>query len=68
MHRALERVLEAESMEAARVTFAEAATELGVQAAHALEILEAGLEDAIAVLHLPEKYRRRLRSLIRLSA
>jgi len=62
MHRALERVLEAESPDAARVAFAAAATELGEQAAHALEILETALEDAIAVLHLPEKYRRRLRS------
>ncbi len=37
-------------------------SELNGQADRELEILEAGLEDAIAVLHLPEKYRGRLRS------
>lgn len=45
-----------------RAAFAQLASELGGLADHALEVLEAGLEDAIAVLHLPEKYRRRLRS------
>ncbi|MGH2609956.1 MAG: IS256 family transposase [Tepidiformaceae bacterium] len=62
MHRALESILEAESPEAARTAFAEVAAELGGQADHGLEVLEAGLEDAIAVLHVPEKYRPRLRS------
>lgn len=62
MHRLLERILEAESPEAARAAFGEAVAELGGQTDHALEILEAGLEDAIAVLRLPAKYRCRLRS------
>ena len=62
MHRSLKRILEARDLEAARAAFAELAVELSVPTDHALEVLEAGLEDAIAVLHLPEKYRRRLRS------
>ncbi len=62
MHRALERILKAPSPEAARVAFAEVAAELSGQAERALETLERGLEDAIAVLHVPEKYRPRLRS------
>lgn len=62
MHRGLERILEADDPETARAAFAGVAAELGEQADHALEFLESGLEDAIAVLPLPAKYRRRLRS------
>jgi transposase-like protein len=62
MHRALERILDAESQEGARMAFAEVASELGGKADHGLEVLESGLEDVIAVLPLPEKYRQRLRS------
>jgi len=40
----------------------ELAAQLEGQADRALETLELGLEDAIAVLNLPDKYRRRLRT------
>jgi transposase-like protein len=62
MHRSLVRILEADSAASAREAFAALAAELESQAARALQTLESGLEDAIAVLALPEKYRRRLRS------
>ena len=62
MHRALARILEADGPQAARVAFTAAVDELSGPADRALDVLENGLEDAIAMLHLPEKYRRRLRS------
>ncbi|MGH8544635.1 MAG: IS256 family transposase, partial [Gammaproteobacteria bacterium] len=62
MHQGLERILGAPSPEVARSAFAALATALSGPADHAVEILERGLEDAIAVLALPEKYRVRLRS------
>lgn len=60
VYRGLVRVPEAESPAAARQAFAALADELDGRAKRALETLESGLEDAIAVLGLPEKYRRRL--------
>jgi len=60
--RGLDRIFGADSPEAARMAFAALVDELDGHAEKALAILEQGLEDAIAVLHLPAKYRRRLRS------
>lgn len=62
MQRHLQRILRADTPEAARDAFAEAQAELEGQADKALETLEAGFEDATAVLVLPAKYRRRLRT------
>ena len=62
MKKGLDRILGADDPEAARAAFAALVDELGGGAEKALGILEDGLEDAIAVLHLPGKYRRRLRS------
>jgi transposase-like protein len=62
MARGLDRVLEADTPEEARRAFQELADRLEGQADRALETLEAGLEDATAVLRLPSKYRRRLRT------
>lgn len=62
LHKGLDRILKAEDPSAARQAFAALCEELEGQAEAALETLEAGLEDAIAVLVLPEKYRERLRS------
>jgi len=36
--------------------------EYRAKAAKAMDVLEAGFEDAIAVLELPERYRKRLRT------
>ena len=62
MSRGLDRVLEAESPTEARGEFRELAEELEGKADRALDTLEEGLEDATAVLRLPRKYRRRLRT------
>jgi transposase-like protein len=62
LHRGLDRILKAEDPPAARQAFGALCEELEGRADAALEILEAGLEDAIAVLVLPEKYRKRLRT------
>lgn len=62
MHRGLDRILKAGDPDEARIEFEALATELEGDADRALETLESGLEDAIAVLSLPEKYRRRLRT------
>lgn len=62
MHQLLGRMLEAHSPQEAREVFDAAYEEIAEQAPKALAVLEAGLEDAIAVLALPAKYRRRLRT------
>ena len=62
MHEGLDRILKADDKAAARRAFAELAAELEGKADRALETLEMGLEDATAVLNLPDKYRRRLRT------
>jgi transposase-like protein len=62
MSRGLDRVLEADSPTEARGEFRELAEELEGKADRALDTLEEGLEDATAVLRLPRKYRRRLRT------
>ena len=62
LHRGLDRILDARDPEEARDAFARLYEQLEGKADRALETLEAGLEDAIQVLALPDKYRRRLRS------
>lgn len=58
----LRRIFRSENQAEARRAFDALAEEFEGTAEAALEILEAGLEDAIAVLVLPAKYRRRLRT------
>lgn len=62
LHRGLNRILDAHDPEEAREEFRRLGEELEGKADRALETLEAGLEDAIQVLLLPQKYRRRLKS------
>lgn len=62
MHELLDRILTAPSPERAREAVGEACAELEGQADKALEVLETGWEEATAVLALPPKYRRRLRT------
>lgn len=56
----MRRIFRAESKQEARAAFRRLAEELEGKADKALETLENGLEDALAVMELPEKYRRRL--------
>jgi putative transposase len=58
----LRRIFQAEDQAAARAAFTVLATALAGRADRALAILEEGLEDALAVLILPEPYRVRLRT------
>lgn len=58
----LRRIFQADDRPAARAAFAVMAAALEGKADRALAILEEGLEDALAVLSLPEKYRIRLRT------
>lgn len=62
MHEHLIRILQASTPEKARAAFEEVQAALEGQADKALAKLEAGFEDATAVLVLPAKYRRRLRT------
>ncbi len=62
MHQTLDRVLKAKSPKKARAAFRAAYDELQEEAPDALEVLECGIEDATAILALPRKYRRRLRT------
>ncbi len=62
MHEVLDQVLEAPSQKEAQSGFEESARELEEKAPAAYEILEEGLVDATAVLALPGKYHRRLRT------
>lgn len=62
MHEGLDQIFEANNPEEARTAFNELAAELEGKADDALKTLELGLEDATAVLHLPDKYRRYLRT------
>ena len=58
----LRRIFQADDRPAARAAFTAVAAALEGKADRALAILEEGLEDALAVLSLPEKYRVRLRT------
>jgi transposase-like protein len=62
MHELLDQILTAPSPERAREAFGEACAELEGAADRALEVLESGWEEATAILALPSKYRRRLRT------
>jgi len=62
MNQLLDQILEADSQKQAQRRLEEHAAELEEQAPTALEILDRGLFDATAVLALPDKYRRRLRT------
>lgn len=58
----LRRIFRSERKAEAGQAFQELTEEMEGKAAAAMETLENGLEDAIAVLALPAKYRRRLRT------
>jgi transposase-like protein len=58
----LRRLFRSEDKAEARAVFAELVAAFEGQADRALDVLESGLEDALAVLVLPERYRRRLRT------
>jgi transposase-like protein len=62
MHEYLTRILGASSPEQARRVFQEARAHFEGRAEKAMQTLEVGYEDATAVLVLPQKYRRRLRT------
>jgi transposase-like protein len=62
MHELLDQIFEADSQQEAQGRLEKLASELGDKAPDALEILEKGIFDATAVLALPEKYRKRLRT------
>jgi putative transposase len=56
------QILEAPSIEGARERLSEALKVCCAKASKAMACLEAGFEDAVAVLALPTRYRRRLRT------
>jgi len=56
----MRRIFGSSCKEDARAAFRKLANELEGKADKALETLENGLEDALAVMSLPEKYRKRL--------
>jgi putative transposase len=58
----LKRIFAAETAAEARQKFAELAKQMEGKAKKAIECLETGLEDALAVLDLPKRYRQRLRT------
>ena len=62
MKQGLDQILQAASPQQARERFEELRARLSGEADAALTTLESGLDDATAVLALPEKYRRRLRT------
>ena len=62
MHQVLGRVLEADSQQKARTRLDDQRERLEEKAPSALKTLESGFYDATAVLTLPEKYRKRLRT------
>jgi transposase-like protein len=62
MHQILDQLLEASSQSDMQRRFEEVSGEIEEKAPAALEVLTGGLFDATAVLALPGKYRRRLRT------
>jgi transposase-like protein len=62
MHQVLDQVLEADSQEEARTRLDDLRERLEEKAPSAMETLEDGFYDATAVLALPGKYRKRLRT------
>lgn len=62
MTQGLKRIFKSDTAIEARGRFNELAESLDGKAVKALECLENGLEDALTVMMLPEKYRNRLRT------
>ncbi len=62
MASALKRVFDSDSMSDAREKARALMEQMEKKAPRAIATLEAGLEDALMVMSLPEKYRRRLKS------
>ncbi|MGB9808970.1 MAG: IS256 family transposase [Caldanaerobacter sp.] len=62
LHAKLRAIFEAPDPRTARMLLNQVLDEYRNKAPKAMEILEEGFEDAIAVLELPEPYRRRLRT------
>jgi transposase-like protein len=62
LHGKLRAIFEAPDSKTARMLLNQVLDEYRDKAPKAMEILEEGFEDAIAVLELPEPYRRRLRT------
>ena len=62
MHEVLDLILEASSQKEARERFDDLREEREEEASSAFDVLESGFFDATAVLALPRKYRRRLRT------
>ncbi|MBE3572946.1 MAG: IS256 family transposase [Moorella humiferrea] len=62
LHARLRHIFEAPDMDTARKLLEEAVQEFEAVAPKAIERLEAGFEDAMAVMALPEPVRRRLRT------
>ena len=62
MIRGLKKILGAYDRIDAKKAFEDLVEELSGKADNALKVLEEGLEDALAVMGLPEKYRRRMKS------
>lgn len=62
MGEGLKRIFSSDNGKEARQKFNELAAQMENKAAKAIDCLERGLEDALVVLALPSKYRRRLKS------
>jgi transposase-like protein len=62
VHKQLRRLFEAETPALARQVLAEILTRFGKPASNACDTLEAAFDDATAILALPERYRKRLRT------
>jgi transposase-like protein len=62
MHELLDQILESDSQQQVQQRLEQNAQDLKERAPAALDILEEGLFEATAVLALPEKYRKRLRT------
>ena len=62
MAKGMKKILVADEHTDARKAFKDLNLELSGMADNSLGVLEEGFEDALAVLGLPEKYRRRMKS------
>lgn len=62
LHSQLRVIWEAPNIETARQMLKRVIDSFGTRAPKAVDILEEGFDDAVAVLNLPEQYRKRLRT------
>jgi transposase-like protein len=62
IHAKVRAILDAPDAKTARMLLNQVLEEYRAKAPKAMDILESGFEDAIAVLELPERYRKRLRT------